>query len=587
MRKPPGCRTVCAVVGLLLFGCAGTPDRGAAPPAAAVPEAPVALPTPLPPAAVTPSPKPTPAPAPEPPAAPLPVPPLAVTPPWAEPGPEPLPAPLDPPQEEAAPPPEEPLARSGGDAPVGPASPLPTVPAASPEELPVPESAPARAEIAVPDRLEVQAAVREFAGPLRRSTEDALRRGARYLPMMEEIFAEEAVPLELAYLPLVESHFLPAARSSAGALGLWQFIPSTARAAGLRVDWWVDERLDPERATRAAARHLRELHERFGDWELALAAYNAGAGGVSRAIGERGSADFWELAGARRLRAETRRYVPKFYAALTLVRDPEGYGLALEDPDPGPPWETLWVEEPVDLGTVARLSGTSLRTLRALNPSLKRGCTPPGESRYPLRLEVGSGAAVAQGLADLPAERRLNFLRHRVRSGDTLWGIARRYGTHHRAIAELNEIGEVRSLRPGRELVVPVPRRERLAQAPRPATGAALARPVWVVAAGDTVAAIARRTGVSVADVLAWNGLGQDGLVRPGERLFVGPQEPAAREGGRAVVHTVQQGDTLWDIARRYGVSLDDLMRRNGLAEEHLLRPGDRLEVATLWDDPT
>ncbi len=310
----------------------------------------------------------------------------------------------------------------------------------------------------IPDRPEVLDVVAEWSGGRRRLTLDsALRRGERYLPMIREIFREEGVPEDLAYLALVESHFHHDARSPAAALGLWQFIESTGRACGLRIDWWVDERLDPEASTRAAARHLEELYERFQDWELALAAYNAGPNGLERAIRRGAGSDFWELAEGRALRAETRRYVPKFYAALHLARSSEpGAG---EELDPVEPfrYDTVRIDSPVDLRTAARAAGVSVARLRELNPALRRGCTPPSAEPFDLRVPEGSGGAVEEALAKIPPSQRLDFVRYRLKTGDTLWGISRRYGAPVAAIMELNGLRDARRLRPGHELVVPVP----------------------------------------------------------------------------------------------------------------------------------
>ncbi|GAB6061856.1 hypothetical protein JCM30394_05850 [Deferrisoma palaeochoriense] len=412
----------------------------------------------------------------------------------------------------------------------------------------------------------------EFSGARRRSLEIAFERGERYLPMIRRILAEEGLPEELAYLALVESHFEPDARSPAGAVGMWQFIETTARASGLRVDWWVDERLDPELATRAAAHHLRELYEQFGDWELALAAYNAGPGAVGRALRRCGATDFWGLAAAGELRSETCRYVPKFYAAVAIAREPETYGLSWRrDVEPWD-YDTVWVEAPVDLATAARAAGVGRRSLAELNPALLRGCTPPGTGgAYPLRVPPGRGALVAEALERLPPEQRLSFERYRVRPGDTLWGIARRFDTRVAAISELNRIRSARSLRPGQELVVPVPRGFKPRRRPADTVAAADG---YRVKPGDTLWGIARRFGTSVDELRRWNGLGRSSLLRPGQVLRVRPERVAS-----SAVHVVEPGDTLWGIARRYGVELSDLLDLNGWGADRVLRPGDEVRV--------
>ncbi len=435
----------------------------------------------------------------------------------------------------------------------------------------------------IPDRPEVLDVVAEWSGGRRRLTLDsALRRGERYLPMIREIFREEGVPEDLAYLALVESHFHQDARSPAAALGLWQFIESTGRACGLRIDWWVDERLDPEASTRAAALHLKELYARFQDWELALAAYNAGPNGLERAIRRGAGSDFWELAEGRVLRAETRRYVPKFYAALHLARSAEvGAG---EELDPVEPlrYDTVRIDSPVDLRTAARAAGVPVARLRELNPALRRGCTPPSAEPFALRVPEGTGGAVGEALAKMPPSQRLDFVRYRLKPGDTLWGISRRYGAPVAAIMELNALRDARRLRPGHELVLPVPSgRNGTAAAARAPSGPARAEPgVHVVAAGETVWSIARRHGVAVRDVLQWNRLGSSAVVRPGDRLRVkGPRAAPREPPAGSDVHVVSRGESLWAIARRYGLSLEELLERSGLSASSVLRPGDRIVV--------
>ncbi|RMG85792.1 MAG: LysM peptidoglycan-binding domain-containing protein, partial [Candidatus Dadabacteria bacterium] len=271
------------------------------------------------------------------------------------------------------------------------------------------------------------------------------------------------------------------------------------------------------------------------------------------------------------LRSETCRYVPKFYAAVAIARDPEAYGLSWRrDVEPWA-YDTVRVATPVDLTTAARAAGVGRRVLEELNPALLRGCTPPGAGAYPLRVPPGRGPSVAEALERLPPEQRLSFERYRVRPGDTLWGIARRFDTRVAAISELNRIRSARSLRPGQELVVPVPRGFKPR---RPAADTVAAADGYRVKPGDTLWAIARRFGTSVAELRRWNGLGRSSLLRPGQVLRVRPERVAS-----GAVHVVEPGDTLWGIARRYGVELSDLLDLNGWGPDRVLRPGDEVRV--------
>ena len=430
----------------------------------------------------------------------------------------------------------------------------------------------------IPENNSVESLLGEFTGPLSRSTAYALKRAGRYMPMIERVLAEEELPQELSSLPMVESHYLPEARSRADAVGLWQFIESTAEASGLRVDWWVDQRLDPELATRAAARHLKELYERFGDWELSLAAYNAGPGGVSRALERSGTDNFWELADSGILRRETTRYVPKFYAALAIQRAPESYGFSV-DPEMPEEFDTVIVDSPVDLLTVSRLSGISRSRLHRLNPSLRRECTPPGASSYPLRVPSGMGELVRAELDNLTRAERLDFVKYTVKSGDSVHAIARRFSTSVDAITDLNALSNPRLIKPKQTLVIPV----------RKGTGAEIAalgskhdgRRTYVVRGGDTVWRIARAFNVPVNDILKWNGLGKNGSIRPGDKLYVsGLSDVGEIASSSGEVYVVSAGDSPWSIAERYGVDVDDLLRWNGLGKGFVIRPGDRLTVS-------
>ncbi len=570
------------LAGALLAGCAGAPQRPVAQGAPAGGQ----TAGPALPAAVTATPA---APAPLVAAPPPAVAPKAVAPPAAAPMPEPT--------RLVAAEGTAPLTELRLPASAAPVNELPCAvapPAEVAEALPEPqanEGEPAVARFPIPDRPEIGAVVDEFCGTLSRSVGNALQRGERYLPMIRAILAEEGLPEELAYLALVESAFHPHARSPADAVGLWQFIESTGRASGLRIDWWVDERLDPEAATRAAARHLKELFARFGDWDLSLAAYNAGAGGVGRALTSRGVEGFWDLSDAGGLRAETRRYVPKFYAAVRIAQDPEAHGVALPGPTGPLRYETVRVDSPIDLRTAARLAGTTQETLRELNPALKRGCTPPGEQAYPLRVPAGKASLLAERLDAIPPAERLTFRRYQVRPGDTLWEIARSQGAPAQAVVELNGIRDPRRLRPGQELVIPgAP--GRTASTPLKAGDAGTDRDrggqdVHVVRAGETVWGIARSRGVSAEDLLRWNGLDRRAVVRPGDRLALGGARPPAARGADQRVHVVREGESLWAISRRYGVPLAQLLEKNGLRPSAVLRPGDRLVVGPGGDDPS
>jgi membrane-bound lytic murein transglycosylase D len=347
-----------------------------------------------------------------------------------------------------------------------------------------------------------------YQGRLRPWFETALSRGQKYLPHIREVFAEEGIPKDLAYVALVESAFKTTAYSRARAKGVWQFIGATGKRYGLAVDWWVDERSDPEKATRAAARYLKDLHTRFGDWNLALAGYNAGEGKVQRAIRRYRTDDFWELRKTRGLRRETKNYVTLIHAAVVLAKAPERYGFTLT-PDEHPDFERVPIEGAIDLRVIAECAGEPVEEIRALNPELRRLATP-ADRTFSLRVPAGRAQVVAACVTDLPAEKRVNFRKHVVRRGQTFTSIARANGTTARNVAEANNLPLQRRLRPGTELIIPIPARPRVAQVRREATEEApegRGRVRYRIQPGDTLGSIAAQHGTSVRDLQAWNRL--------------------------------------------------------------------------------
>jgi len=347
-----------------------------------------------------------------------------------------------------------------------------------------------------------------YQGRLRDWFEEALSRGQKYLPRIRQVFAEEGIPQDLAYVALVESAFKPNAYSRAKAKGVFQFVSATGRRYGLAVDWWIDERSDPDKATRAAARYLKDLYALFGDWNLALAGYNAGEGKVLRGMARYRKQDYWELRRTRAFRPETKNYVPLIHAAIVLAKAPQRYGFVVTL-ETLPDWEQVPVDGAYDLRVVAECASTPVETLRELNPELRRLATP-ADRRYDLRVPPGRGPALAVCLAGLPAEKRLHYRKHLVRRGQTLASIARANGVSAQAIAEANLLVPQRRLRPGTELVIPVPaHKTRVVAARREASRASKGRdPVrYRIQPGDTLGSIAAEHGTTVRKLQAWNGL--------------------------------------------------------------------------------
>ncbi|ABA89283.1 lytic transglycosylase, SLT, LysM, LysM, LysM and LysM domain-containing [Syntrophotalea carbinolica DSM 2380] len=407
-----------------------------------------------------------------------------------------------------------------------------------------------------------------------------LERSGRYLPMMQAVFAEEGLPLDLAYLAMIESGFNVKACSRANAVGPWQFIASTGKMYDLHNEWWRDERRDPVKATRAAARHLRDLHARFnGDWPLAIAAYNAGPGKVSQAIRRTGSRDFWKISRGKHLRAETRNYLPKLFAVLHIAKSPAKYGFENLRYQAPLVYDEVALPSSTDLDIVARLCDVKYEDIQNLNPELKRWCTPPGIKNYRLRIPAGKREAFMKAYAKIPANRRANYRHYRVRSGDTLGALAVRYGIRSRDIMLLNRIKNPRALRIGSDLILPL--RRDYSKAPVAALGDDYVRSKtrsYKVRNGDSLWRIARRFNVSTAQLAAWNGMAVNGVLRPGKVLKVAGG--ASRKLVLTGTYRVRSGDNLWTIARKRNVTVSQLCAWNGLSKNSLLKPGMVLKLA-------
>jgi len=373
-----------------------------------------------------------------------------------------------------------------------------------------------------------------------------LNRMPRYEAMIRERLQKEGLPADLTYLALIESGFSNTATSRAKAVGMWQFMKGTARHYGLRIDSWVDERRDPYRATDAAARHLRDLTHRFGSVYLAAAAYNAGAGRVSRGLGRlpddedadplESDATFFRLYDTKLLRRETKDYVPKLIAAAMIAKEPSRYGFTVT-PDAPAAYDSIIVPDMTGLDVVARLADTTLAAIRELNPQYLRRATPPG-TRAVVRLPVGRGTSTAAAYAELPPRQRVTVVEHRVRRGETLSGIAQRYGVSQADLKGANPKLARRGLLAGQVIVVPTgggrPATVALAPAPARRSAASSARPspsprsnsgsasAWHrVRRGETLSEIADEYGVTVKELRSWNRLGASSRIRANQRLRV------------------------------------------------------------------
>lgn len=400
---------------------------------------------------------------------------------------------------------------------------------AAEEEIPLPEPPLAEYDFPIEFNEKVKAYIHHFQTARRGLLERAFQRAARYRPLIREIFQEKGLPLDLINLAFIESAFNPYAYSRAGAAGIWQLMEATGRLLGLRTDWWLDERRDPEKATLAAAKYLGALYDLFKSWPLAIAAYNAGDGTILRALKRSGVADFWSL----RLPLETQLFVPAFMAITVIVKNPELYGFTVPQDEPLR-YEKVYLEDATDLRLLAQAAGVSLEEIRELNPELSRFATPPHYPGYQLKLPWGTREAFLENLDRIPREKRVSWLRHRISKGETLSKIAKRYGAPVKVLMELNGLQGRALIRAGSHLLIPVPYGFTLTMAPppekvRPNVSARKARPKarhpkeikYVVKRGDTLWRIAKEFSVPLGELRRWNGLSPKAVLKPGLELKI------------------------------------------------------------------
>jgi len=431
--------------------------------------------------------------------------------------------------------------------------------------------------------------------------ENGLRRSGRYREMVQRVLKEEGLPQDLIYLAQAESAFLPQAVSKAGARGMWQFMSFAGRKYGLQKTWWLDERQDPEKATRAAARDLRDLYSQFGDWYLAMAAYNSGAGMVQHAIERTGYADFWELYHRNVLPKETQNYVPIILALDLISKDPARFGIEL-DPEPALKADAVKPGQAIDLRLVAETIDTDLESLRSLNPQLLRLVTPP-DPEFVLHLPEGTAERFFAEIAAIPPEKWVSWRRHKVEEGETLFSIARQYHVSPAEVADANELSSGSSLEAGQKLIIPAAAR------PEASTGKLIR---YRVRKTDTITTIADEFDVTASELRKWNHLRADHVARGMYlRIYPGGMTPAppvqqakAKEsaatvvaqqtgGGpgaeklpvmearpvSTVVHRVKPGETLWSIARAYRTTVEAIQAGNRYLFSRPLQVGDTLTI--------
>jgi membrane-bound lytic murein transglycosylase D len=413
---------------------------------------------------------------------------------------------------------------------------------ASTEEAVKADLAATEHDVPIPQNAKVLAAVELLSGRLRDYVQESLSRGSKYLPMIQNVFRAEGLPLDLAYIPVIESGFKTNALSKASAKGPWQFMKPTAQDHGLKTDWYIDERSDPEKATVAAAKYLKTLHKMFnGDWHLVLAAYNGGLGRLQRAMKVTGRDDFWSLAeSSRYLPRETREYVPLILAAIIVAKNPAQYGFEYA-PSEAVAYEKVAVPRAVDLRRVAEWTGTTIDEIQALNPELRRWTTPVKYPDYEVKVPTGTAEKLSARLRSASTSELGALNWYTVKSGETLAGVARKLRVSRVDLADANSLSVRSRVRPGQDLIIPrAPATLLASRADRPAPTAVASR------------AISAPAPVATAD-------------RPSESKT-------------ATTYRVKRGDTLFSIAQLFDTTVAKLRSLNSLRGSHI-SVGDRLTV--------
>lgn len=435
-----------------------------------------------------------------------------------------------------------------------------------------------------------------FQGRGRKAMVAGMQRAGRYRAMISRILAEEAVPQDLLYLCQAESGFRPLALSVAKCKGLWQFASSRGKEYGLRQNWWIDERSDPEKSTRAAARHLKDLYRQFGDWLLAMAAYNTGPGNVERAVARTGYADYWEIVKRGNLHPQTVDYIPIILAMGLISKEPQKYGFEVQT-EPNLEVEAIPLDSAIDLRLVAESLNLPLGQVQELNPHVRRLTTPRNDPDFRLYIPRGMKVHFLDQIAAIPVEKRASWRLHQVREGERLVSIAKKYRTTASMIAEANGLEKGQNPKVGEKLIIPMSVRRVSEEPTENAQGNHLR---YKVRKGDTLAGIAQKHRMTVAQLRQRNQLETGDSLRAGQTLLLSAksesslvakktasttskkrtQSASSENNAQArIVHKVKKGETLSSIAANYNTSVASLREWNNFSKRHYLQIGDPVTI--------
>jgi len=412
-------------------------------------------------------------------------------------------------------------------------------------------------------------------------------RAKPYLYYIVDELEKRNMPLELAFLPVIESSFQPLANSSSNASGLWQFMPSTGRVFGLDQNWWYDGRRDIIQSTDAALDYLQKLHSDFGDWQLALAAYNSGEGTVGRAIKRNEKlglpTDFWSLS----LPKETTKYVPKFIAIAHLLNEPADYNLTINSIEDTPYFTVVDTGSQIDLALAAKLAEISTDEIHQLNPGFNRSATAP-DGPHRIVVPLDKADIFQQGLDDLASNKQMVWTKHSVETGDSLQSISKRYKTTVIAIKQANGLGKSNLIRLGSNLLIPsvftspnnTSSNTRIQKTANQQRIAPIGhKQIYSVNAGDTWWDIANKHSIDVMELAQWNDKSPKDLLSVGQKLVIWTKIKSTDNRTKKINYVTKSGDSLWKISQRFKVSVAQLIDWNGLSDRSLLMPGQQLTV--------
>jgi membrane-bound lytic murein transglycosylase D len=448
-------------------------------------------------------------------------------------------------------------------------------------------------DIPIVINAKVEQFIQYFQTTARKVFSNWLARSEKYIPFMRNLLKENGLPEDLVYMALIESGFNPYAYSRSKASGPWQFIYLTGKRYGLRSDWWIDERRDPEKSTVAAAKYLKDLYDMFECWYLAAAGYNAGEKKIAAAMKRYGTEDFWELTKYRYLKQETKDYVPQMIAAALIAKDPEKYGfVGIEYQDPLR-YEKVKVPKVTDLRLIAWACETSVDEIKDLNPELSRWCTPPNFPDYEIKIPFGKKELFLRNFEILSSGQNFQFKTHVVKKGDTFPKIAKLYRVDLEPILVLNQLNKKSRLSTGMNLLIPLPKDQDLKPdrvvRGKPTRTDQNSKPVettYTIKKGDTLWSIADEMGVNIGALTRWNNLHPEKKLMPGDKLIIRMNkdsglldQPQGKRVEKEIIYVVKEGDTLWSIAKKFNLTVSEIKTWNHLTKTDQIHPEDRLKL--------